>query len=188
MKTKLITPIIAFALMTAANAATVSVAALANSTTIGFITAGATDTLLSGTAFIYSSTTELGASDLTNVTTRTGFEALLAAGTQTALRQTAFTSGSLTSSGNLTLNPGDKTYLVLVSGTYFGAYQGSNVPALGGVTINANTDIEALKGTSTYQTINTTKSGFQLVDTVPEPSTTLLGAFGALALLRRRRN
>ena len=49
--------------------------------------------------------------------------------------------------------------------------------------MNSGTLTDLGVGTSTYSATGT--SGFQLV---PEPSAALLGALGALGLLRRRRN
>jgi len=201
MKSKIITTLIAAAMFGGvANAATIAVTVIANNTsTIGNITAGASATLLTGSAYVYVSSTELTASQFTSFSTtyttvadaKTGFEALLASGTSTALRSPTFTSGIIASPGNLTLTPGDKSYVFFASGDYFGIYQGSNVPGSGAVTINPATNIEDLVGTSTVQLIpsTTTYSGFQLVQLapVPEPSAALLGMLGALGLLRRRR-
>lgn len=176
-----------------ANAATISVAVIANNTgTIGNITAGASATLLTGTAYVYVTTTELAAADFvsfdpaTTAAAKTSFEALLAS--PTPLRTSAFTNGVIASTGNLSLNPGEKTYVFFDAGSYYGIYQGNNVPSSGAVTINPATNLEDLKGTSSVQSFSGTTSGFQLVPiAVPEPSAALLGMLGALGLLRRRR-
>jgi hypothetical protein len=78
--------------------------------------------------------------------------------------------------------------------TGIGAYTGPAIPGAPGVltfnTGNANDSLGV--GTSTLIAAGAggggPVSGFQLAAAVPEPSTALLGAFGALALLRRRRN
>jgi hypothetical protein len=116
------------------------------------------------------------------------------------VRSATFSAGAMTSTGNVQLgNVANKTYLFLVaeSGgfiTGIGAYTGSNVPAAGSVTFNpafandglgVGTSVLAAATASPVQPI----SGFQLAPAVaiPEPSTMLLGALGALGLLRRRR-
>jgi hypothetical protein len=191
MKSKLLTAFMVVAASCGlASAATINVAGIANST-VGLITAGASNTVLSGTAYFYVTTTELAASSFsafapeTTAGAKTSFEALLAS--PTPLRSATFTNGVLASTGNLTLNPGEKTYLFLSSSEYFGIYQGNNVPSSGAVTMNPATILEDLVGTSTLQNVSGTNSGFQLVAVVPEPSVALLGALGIFGLVRRRR-
>jgi MYXO-CTERM domain-containing protein len=65
-----------------------------------------------------------------------------------------------------------------------GAYKGPIVPSLGAVTFNPTNSSDSIGiGTSVF-TAGSPNSGFQLI---PEPSAALLGALGALGLLRRRR-
>ena len=118
------------------------------------------------------------------------------------VRSTTFSNGVLASTGTVQLGDvGNKTYLFLVaeSGgfiTGIGAYTGSNAPASGAVTFNSAGSGDSLGiGTSVFAAATGSPvqpaSGFQLksaVAAIPEPSTALLGAIGALGLLRRRRN
>ena len=119
------------------------------------------------------------------------------------VRSATFTNGLLNSTGSVQLgNSGNKTYLFLVaeSGgfiTGIGAYTGANVPTSGSVTFNPGFAGDGLLvGTSVFAAAVVGPpaqpvSGFQLapaVAPVPEPSAALLGALGALGLLRRRRN
>lgn len=118
------------------------------------------------------------------------------------VRSTTFTSGAMTSTGSVQLgNAANSTYLFLVSEangviTGIGAYTGSAVPNAGSVTFNPAFAGDSLGiGTSVLAAATTTPSvqpvsGFQLksaVAAIPEPSAALLGAIGALVLLRRRR-
>ena len=117
------------------------------------------------------------------------------------VRNATFTNGVLASTGTVQLGDvGNKTYLFLVSEsggviTGIGAYTGSNAPASGAVTFNAAGSGDSLGiGTSVFAAATTSPtqpaSGFQLksaVAAIPEPSAALLGAIGALVLLRRRR-
>jgi len=108
----------------------------------------------------------------------------------------------MTSTGSVQLgNAANSTYLFLVSEasgiiTGIGAYTGSAVPNAGSVTFNPAFAGDSLGiGTSVLAAATTTPSvqpvsGFQLksaVAAIPEPSAALLGAIGALVLLRRRR-
>ena len=117
------------------------------------------------------------------------------------VRSTTFTSGAMTSTGSVQLgNAANSTYLFLVSEesgiiTGIGAYTGSAVPNAGSVTFNPAFAGDSLGiGTSVFAAATTGPtqpvSGFQLksaVAAIPEPSAALLGAIGALVLLRRRR-
>jgi hypothetical protein len=114
-----------------------------------------------------------------------------------------FTNGAIspaTVTGRQGGSAGNFTYLFLVAEeagfiTGIGAYTGPSIPSLAGTLTfnptNANdglgvgTSILAAATTGPVQPI----SGFQLapVNAIPEPSTMLLGALGALGLLRRRR-
>lgn len=119
------------------------------------------------------------------------------------VRSTTFAAGALTSTGSVQMGDvGNKTYLFLVAEaggfiTGIGAYTGSNVTSPGSVTFNpAGAGDTLLVGTSVLAAATTAGpgvpftqpiSGFQLAAAVPEPSAALLGAIGALGLLRRRR-
>jgi hypothetical protein len=112
------------------------------------------------------------------------------------VRSTTFTNGALSSTGATELGAvGNKTYLFLVAEaggfiTGIGAYTGANVASAGAVTINPTTAGDTLLvGTSVLAAAGGGQpiSGFQLAAAVPEPSAALLGALGALGLLRRRR-
>ena len=121
------------------------------------------------------------------------------------VRNATFAAGVLASTGSVDLgNSGNSTYLFLVaeSGgfiTGIGAYTGSAVPTTGSVTfnpafaadgLNVGTSVLSAATTANPPTVPFTQpvSGFQLAAAVPEPSAALLGALGALGLLRRRRN
>jgi MYXO-CTERM domain-containing protein len=95
----------------------------------------------------------------------------------------------MAATGNLSLNAAEKSYIFLEASTggYYGIFQGANVPAAGAVTMTPTSIIEDLKGTTNVSTVGATKTGWQLVTAVPEPTAALLGALGALGLLRRRR-
>lgn len=119
------------------------------------------------------------------------------------VRTIAYASGALTSSGSVQLgNSSNKTYLFLVAEaggfiTGIGAYTGPNVPTSGSVTFTVTSAGDTLGvGTSVLAPATTQGvgvpftqviSGYQLAAAVPEPSAALLGAIGALGLLRRRR-
>ncbi|MEK7952838.1 hypothetical protein [Luteolibacter soli] len=181
---KIIAPLaIVAASLSVVNAVTVTLVGVANTPT-GFITYGTT-TLASGSAYFYSSSVDLNAAQVASVTTRAAFEALLTADPGLVRGAVAFTNGTLVSSGATEMGAvGNKTYLFFEGADGIGIYQGPSVPALGAITMNATTMIEDLKGTSLLQNNGSFNSGFQLV---PEPSIALLGALGALGLLRRRR-
>lgn len=113
------------------------------------------------------------------------------------VRSTTFTNGVLASTGSVELGSvGNKTYLFLVAEaagyiTGIGSYTGSNAPASGAVTFNPAGSGDTLGvGTSVFAAASGGQpvTGFQLAYAVPEPSAALLGALGALGLLRRRRN
>lgn len=92
---------------------------------------------------------------------------------------------------------GNFTYLFLVAEqagfiTGIGAYTGPSIPSIAGtLTFNPTSSNDIGVGTSVLAaaTTNPTQpiSGFQLAAAIPEPSAALLGAFGALGLLSRRR-
>lgn len=194
MKSKLIVLAVATALSCgAASAVTLTTSLISNSNNnVGLITTlvNGTVTSLSGSAFIYATSATITTSQLTGVTTRTGFEALILNDPGVVRSNITFTNGAVTSSASTELGAvGNKVYVwmqsTLNSNTYVGAFQGPNVPSLGAVTLNSGT-MSDLKGTSVYSATGT--SGFQLVNAIPEPSAALLGALGALGLLRRRRN
>ena len=172
-----------------ANAVTLTTTLIANtSTNVGLVTTTESGSLsnVTGLAWIYASSVQLSASGMTGITTRSGFEALLTLDPGVVRSSVAVTNGALTSSASTELGAAaNKSYVWFqnTSGSSYGAFQGPNVPALGALTLNSQTMTEDLIGTSTYSAVGT--SGFQLV---PEPSAALLGALGALGLLRRRRN
>ena len=117
------------------------------------------------------------------------------------VRSTTFTSGAIASGGTQEVGTaGNKSYLFFVaeSGGFIkaiGAYTGPNTPGSGALTLNPSFAGDTLSiGTSVFAAVQgsgatlTNMSGFQLkAVTVPEPSAALLGAIGALGLLRRRR-
>lgn len=215
MKIKLLSILLAAtaAFTGTSSAVTVALAGIAN-TSVGFVTldtdgAGPSPlAVVSGRAIFVSTTDSLvGVSASMNAllasanSTPAQFDAALAAliGTTTStdpgiVRSTTFTAGGLTSSGNQEMGDlANKTYLFLVAEaggfiTGIGAYTGTNVPAGGAVTFNpANAGDSLGVGTSVFAS-GSPNSGFQLAPvTVPEPSAALLGAIGALGLLRRRR-
>jgi hypothetical protein len=128
----------------------------------------------------------------------TGTNTLEASTNPGIVRSTTFASGALTSTGSVQLGTsGNKTYLFLVAEsagfiTVIGVYNGANVPTSGSVTFNPTfANDTAAVGTSVLAaaTVGPVQpiSGFQLAAAVPEPSAALLGALGALGLIRRRR-
>ncbi|MCP5543557.1 MAG: hypothetical protein H7A49_06580 [Akkermansiaceae bacterium] len=199
MKTKLLGLAVVTALSCgAANAVSLATTLLANTTNnVGLITTLQTGSLttVTGTAFIYATSVELSALDVAGIDSRAGFEALILSDPGAIRSNIAFTNGAVTSPGAAELGAvGNKTYVWMSSNDNlsYGLFQGPNVPSLGAVTLNSATMTEDLIGTSTFSGIAgttsgpDTASGFQLAF-VPEPSAALLGAFGALGLLRRRR-
>jgi len=194
MKSKLISLVVLGALSCgAAQAVTVTTTLIANAANnVGLITTTAGDGLLknaTGTAFIYSTSVELSASQFSAVQTRLAFEAFIVSDPGVVRSNIAFTNGAVTSGGNTEMGAaGNKTYVWMESNTggaaSYGLFQGPVVPGLGAVTLNSATMTEDLIGTSTYSATGT--SGFQLAS-IPEPSAALLGVIGALGLLRRRR-
>ncbi|MBU6171831.1 MAG: hypothetical protein KGQ87_10140 [Verrucomicrobia bacterium] len=201
MKTKLFAMFMAVTAVSTAvsSAVSVTVAGIANSS-VGFVTlngnnvSGRAIFVSTGTALTNVSTTF---ASLLNSTTTTpaafdsSLSTLIGAGSPGIIRSTTFTSGVLASSGAVEAGSiGNLTYLFLVSEasgyvTGIGAYTGPAVPSLGAVTYNPTNAGDTLAvGTS----VKSGSSGFQLAAAVPEPSAALLGALGALGLLRRRRN
>lgn len=172
-----------------ASAVSLTTTFLANtSNNVGLITTLQTGSLtnVSGTLTIFSTSTNI-VSVASSVNTLAEFAALLTADPGAVRTSVPFTNGALTSSAQTELGAvGNRIYVWIESndGNSWGAYKGNTVPSLGSVVINsaALTDIGA--GTSVYSATGT--SGFQLAF-VPEPSAALLGAIGALGLLRRRR-
>lgn len=111
-----------------------------------------------------------------------------------------FTNGAIspaTITGREGGSAGNITYLFLVAEqagfiTGIGAYTGPSIPSLAGtLTFNPTNANDIGVGTSVLAAATTSPvqpiSGFQLAAAVPEPSAALLGAIGALGLLRRRR-
>ena len=199
------------------NAVTVALAGVANSS-IGLITldpdgSPAIRDAVSGRAIFVSVTDALtGVSSSMNTLLAsastlpgafdTALTALIGATSSTdpgVVRNATFTNGIIASTGNAALGDiANKTYLFLVAEaggfiTGIGAYTGANVPSSGAVTFNPTNAGDSLGvGTSVLAAATVSPvqpiSGFQLAAAVPEPSAALLGAIGALGLLRRRRN
>jgi hypothetical protein len=218
MKLKLLSIFVAAtaAATSTSSAVTVALAGIAN-TSVGLVTldpdgAGAAlRATASGRAIFVSVTDALtgvsaSMSTLLASATSTGaqFDTALATliGSTTAtdpgiIRSTTFTNGVLASTGNVDAGAqSNSTYLFLVAEaggfiTGIGAYTGTNVPAGGAVTFNPTNAGDSLGvGTSVLAAAGGGQpiSGFQLAAAVPEPSAAMLGALGALGLLRRRRN
>ncbi len=194
MKSKFIGFIALCALFSgAANAVSLTTNIFANnSNNVGFVTTSGDipRSLVTGLGFFYSSSTELTLANVSGVTTRTGFEALITADPGAVRSSLAITNGALQSTGAAELGAvGNNLYLWLQStdGSLYGLYKSNaDVPALGTVTITSAT-MGNLIGTSEYVANaagGTSSSGFQLV---PEPSVALLGALGVFGLIRRRR-
>lgn len=174
-----------------AQAVTVTLAGIAN-TTVGLVTEGATNVLGTGTARFYSSSVDLGVSDLEGILAASDplafFESKISADPGAVRGPIAFTNGALSTTGPTELGAvANKTYLFLSTPGFVGVFQGTNVPSVGAVTFNPATVTQDLVGTSTLQSVSGTNSGFQLVAVVPEPSTALLGLLGIAGLIRRRR-
>lgn len=216
MKTKLLSIFVAAtaALSSTSHAAILSLAGIAN-TTVGLVTLDPTGEpvvrgVVSGRAIFVSTTGAMtGVFDsmdtlLQSATSAPGaFDAALTAliGSTSStdpgiVRSTTFTSGLLASTGTVEMGAsGNSTYLFLVAeaGGYItgiGAYTGSAVPTSGSVTFNPSFAGDSLLvGTSVLAAAAGGQpiSGFQLASAVPEPSAAILGALGALGLLRRRR-
>ncbi|MGD9418766.1 MAG: PEP-CTERM sorting domain-containing protein [Verrucomicrobiota bacterium JB025] len=201
MKTKVFASMLtAFALFTGASqAVTVSLIGVANSAT-GLITADGT--AVSGYA-VFVSTTGSGVADgaasmlteyVNNGGTYSDFQTSLTSliGTTSStspgiVATTTFTDGvMLYNVANEMGDAGNDTVLFLVatdasdSLVAVGGYTGSDVPPLGAVNFSPVTSADGIG-------VGTSESGFQIVSVVPEPSAALLGAFGLLGLLRRRR-
>lgn len=164
------------------------------------VTNGLTGVAASMNSLLAAANTSPGAFDTALTALIAGTNTVEAATNPGIVRSTTFANGALTSTGSVQLgNSGNKTYLFLVAEsagfiTGIGAYKGSNVPTSGSVTFNPTfaTDGEGV-GTSVLSAAIVGPpaqpiSGFQLAAAVPEPSAALLGALGALGLLRRRRN
>ena len=193
MKTKLFSMVVVAALSSgAANAVSLATTFIANtSNNVGLVTTLVTgnNVAATGVGYIYSTSTNLSALNVSSVTTRAAFEALITNDPGVVRSSIAFTSGAVTSTGSVNLGAvGNIVYLWLqtTDASNIGLYKDASVvPSVGAVTINSAT-MNDLIGTSNYTASGT--SGFQLAPAVPEPSAALLGAFGVLGLLRRRRN
>lgn len=192
MKAKLLAVVLAAAASVgSANAVVLTLTGLAN-TSVGFVTNGATNTLGTGQAYFFSSSVDLGTTDMEGILAAADplafFQGKLSADPGLVRGPVAFTNGALTSTGNVELGAvGNKTYLFLSTPGFVGVFQNINVPSLGSVVMNPATMTQDLVGTSTLQSVSGTNSGFQLVAVVPEPSTALLGLLGIAGLIRRRR-
>ena len=174
-----------------ANAVTLATNIFANGT-VGLITTQISGTRVgvNGTAYLYTSTTQI-AGDLSGVNTLGEFTALMSGGDPLAVRSgLTVTNGLLASTGSSELGAAGKNiYLFIQSndGFSYGLYQGADVPSLGTVTLTPSVTSDLI-GTSVLAAASGANvvSGYQLAF-VPEPSAALLGALGALGLLRRRR-
>ena len=163
-------------------------------------------TAISGRVVIVSTTADIGTSLFNNLsplllspTTTSGQfnDALaLSIGTTSAtspgiVRTANFTNGAVTSLGSSEVGAaGNFSYMVVVAEsdgnvTGLGAYTNAAYPSLGTLTFNPNAVADGIGiGTS----VLAGGIGYQLAPVIPEPSAALLGALGALGLLRRRRN
>ena len=175
-----------------ANAVTLTTNIFAN-TSVGLITTLISGTRLgvTGSAYLYSSTTQI-AGDLSSVRTLEDFQALMTTDTLAVVgrQNLTVTNGALSSTGTAELGAvGSNVYLWIQSGdgNSYGLYQGADIPSLGTYTITP-AGTSDLIGTSVFAAASAPNvvSGYQLAF-VPEPSAALLGALGALGLLRRRR-
>lgn len=172
----------------AASAVSLTTTFIANTANgVGLITTMQTGSLtnVTGTLTIFSTSADI-VSVNSSVDTLAEFAALLTADPGAVRSNVAFTNGAVTSSAVTELGAvGNRIYVWIQSndGVHWGAYKGITVPALGSVVINSASVTDIGAGTSVYSATGT--SGFQL--STPEPSTALLGAIGALGLLRRRR-
>ena len=112
-----------------------------------------------------------------------------------------FVSASIT--GYAVANPTESLYVFITSGTELGLFRSSLVlaadPAVPpettyAISFGSGTNVIGVAGPDYEVPYTGIAAGpklvnsFQLVNTVPEPSAALLGAIGALGLLRRRRN
>lgn len=192
MKTKLLVLALVSAVVTGtASAASLTTTFISNSSNnVGLITTTQSGSLanVTGTLTIFSSSTNLLAANVTGVTTLSQFAALLATDPG-SVRSVGFTNGALTSSAATEVGAsGNRMYVWMQStdGNSYGAFKGNAlVPSVGAISLTSATLGDLGIGTSVYSATGT--SGFQLAS-VPEPSAALLGAIGALGLLRRRRN
>ncbi len=206
MKIKILSAIVAVsaALTCASNAVSVTLAGITNDS-VGLITLSGS--AVSGSAYFISTTntltgvsasmeTLLASADSTLAQFDAALAGLIGPTSSTSpgiVRNVAFTNGLLSTSAAQEMGDiANKTYLFLVAENAgfisgIGAYTGANVPAGGAVIFNPTTAGDSLGvGTSVFAA-GTPNSGFQLAAAVPEPSAALLGALGALGLLRRRR-
>lgn len=186
-----------------ANAVTLATNIFANATTAGLVTTtldgtpAAPRSTVSGSAYLYSSSVQITALQVTTVTSRAQFEELLITNGGTALRTTTITNGAITplsgTDANLDVGAaGNNVYVWMqnTAGTTYGLFQSADVPNLGSLNITPTSATGDWIGTSVLSAAGTDPvtpiSGWQLYS-IPEPSAALLGALGALGLLRRRR-
>lgn len=188
---KAILAVAVLATLATAQAVTVTLNAVANST-LGFVTQGASNIRVSGNLYLYSSPTNLSPSSLAGIHTAANpaeFFASLLFGPGQVRGPVPFANGAIASSGAVDVGSvGNNLYMFIMStdGSYIGAFQGPAAPSIGAVLFHPGTITEDLLGTSDLQSISGINSGFQLV-AVPEPSIGLLGLFGVAGLIRRRR-
>lgn len=173
----------------AASAVSLTTTFIANTANnVGLITTMQTGSLtnVTGTLTIFSTSTDIVALN-NEVDTLAEFAALLTADPGAVRSSVAFTNGILTSSAATELGAvGNRLYVWIQSndGLSWGGYKGITVPAVGGISMTSATLTNIGAGTSEDSATGT--SGLQL-KSIPEPSAALLGAIGALGLLRRRR-
>jgi hypothetical protein len=168
-------------------------------------------TAISGRVIIVSTTADIGTALSTNLsplltltppdaaTTSVEFNnaLTLSLGTTNAtspgiIRSANFANGAISSLGSVEVGAaGNFSYMLVVAESEgnvngFGVYTNAAFPSLGAITFNPAAVGDGLGiGTSTLAS----GIGYQLapVTIIPEPSAALLGALGALGLLRRRR-
>lgn len=201
MKTKLIGLAVAGALsFGSANAVTLTTSLIANTANnVGLVTTlqSGSRTTVNGTAYIYSTSTDIVSLDPSLIDTRAEFEALITNNPGVVRSAISIVNGAITSSASTDLGAaGNRLYVWFSSndGLSYGAYKGIVVPSLGSVVINSASLSDIGVGTSVFtgtagvSSGANTASGIQLAyAAIPEPSAVLLGALGALGLLRRRR-
>lgn len=179
-----------FATLGSAQAVTIGLTAIAN-TTVGLVTRFTGPTLLSGNFYLFSSATDLTPASLEGIYWSADplafFTAKLGADPGLVRGPVAFTNGAFASSGATEVGaPGNRLYMfIITTGGDIGAFQAINAPALGTVVMNPSNMTEDLLGTSTLQSVGGVNSGYQLG--IPEPSSALLSLLGIAPLVRRRR-
>jgi hypothetical protein len=158
-------------LETLGSAQAVSIGLTANSnSTVGLVTQGASNTLVSGNLYLFTSATDLTPGSLNGILSASNRLAFFASKLGTDPGQVrgpvAFTNGAFTSSGVVEVGAaGNNTYMFITSadGQWIGAFQNIDAPTTGTVVMNPSNMTEDLLGTTSLQGINGTNSGYQLV-------------------------